>query len=89
MRRGSVAIVPLMLAIALLFWFIAFMGGSDDTLHSVNNVENLQHLEEKLLFPALKYRYDLQEANPGLSEQELDIKVNEYVNEMMLLNKIQ
>jgi hypothetical protein len=31
----------------------------------------------------------LQEANPGLSEQELDIKVNEYVNEMMLLNKIQ
>jgi hypothetical protein len=89
MRRGSVAIVPLILAIFALFWFIWFMGGENDNLHQINNVENLQHLQEKLVIPAMQYRYGLKAANPDMSEAELDAAVNQYINEMMVANKIQ
>lgn len=93
MRNASVAIVPLFLAVLLLFWFIAFMGGASDTLHSVNNVENLQHLQKKLLVSAMRYRYALEsearEAGTILTDAELDAQVNVYINQIMVLNKIQ
>jgi len=93
MRKGSVAIVPLFLAIVVLFWFIAFMGGANDNLHAVNNVENLRHLQGKLLLSAMKHRYDLEaEAKAQgveLSDAELDKRVNGYINFMMVQNKIQ
>jgi len=93
MRSGSVAIVPLFLAIMLLFWFIAFMGGANDTLHSINNVKNLQYLQTKLLQSAMRYRYSLekeaQESGKTLSESDLTKKVNIYINDIMELNGIQ
>jgi hypothetical protein len=92
-REGSVAIVPLFLAVMLLFWFIAFMGGANDTLHSVNNVENLQHLQKKLLVSAMRYRYHLEQeardAGVSLTDEQIDLQVNAYINEIMVLNKIQ
>ena len=89
MRRGSAAIVPLFLAVMILFWFIAFMGNANDTLHDVNNVENLQHLQKKLLIPAMKHRYELSRADESLGEAELQNQSQTYINEMMIANKIQ
>ncbi|SFV66666.1 hypothetical protein MNB_SM-4-1229 [hydrothermal vent metagenome] len=89
MRRGSAAVVPLLLAVMLLFWFIAFMGNANDTLHDVNNVENLLHLQKNLLVPVMKHRYELSRADEGMSDQDLQEKSQKYVNEMMIVNKIQ
>jgi hypothetical protein len=88
MRKGSVAIVPLFLAIVTLFWFIWFMGGENDNLHRVNELENLHHLQERLLLPAMKRRYELAEADPSLSDVQLDEAVDAYIDEMMVLNEI-
>ena len=91
MRNGSVAIVPLFLAIVMLFWLIWFMGGADDSLHRVNEIENLQHLQEQLLLPAMKRRYELAaEADWSLSDEDLELAVDtNYIDQMMILNKIQ
>lgn len=88
MRRGSVAIVPLFLAIALLFWFIWFLGGANDNLHKVNQIENLQHTQDRLLQAAIKKRYELEEADPTLSDAELDSAVDKYIKEIMKVNGI-
>lgn len=92
MRNGIAAIVPLFFAIVMLFGFIAFMGGSSDTLRSVSNVKHLQHLQTKLFQPAIKYRYTLEkearENGTPMSEDDLDEKVNIYINKMMTLNNI-
>lgn len=92
MRNGSAAIVPLLIAVMLIFWFAYFMGGSSDTLHKVNNVTNLQHLQEKLLISSVRYRNKIEmeakEAGAPLSETELDTKVNSYVKYMMKQNRI-
>jgi len=56
MRNGSAALFPLLLAIMAMFWFIWVMGGATDTLHRVNEVEDLQHLQERLL-PAAMQKY--------------------------------
>lgn len=88
MRRGSVAIVPLFLAIVLLFWFIWFLGGANDNLHKVNQIENLQHLQDRLLQSAIMKRYELEEADPSLSDAELDAAVDTYIKEIMKVNGI-
>ncbi len=88
MRRGSAAIVPLFLAIVLLFWFIWFLGNANDNLHKVNQIENLQHTQERLLQAAMQKRYEIEEANPNLSDEELDAQVDKYIKEMMKLNNI-
>lgn len=88
MRRASVAFVPLMLGIFILFWFIWFMGGENDNLHRINEVENLQHLQERLLLAAVKHRYDVSRENPNFTEAELDAAVNIYIQNMMKLNGI-
>lgn len=88
MRRGSVAIVPLFLAIALLFWFIWFLGGANDNLHKVNQIENLQHLQDRLLQSAIIKRYELAEADPSMSDEELDAAVDKYIQEIMKVNGI-
>lgn len=88
MRRGSVAIVPLFLAIALLFWFIWFLGGANDNLHKVNQLENLQHTQDRLLQAAIQKRYELEEADPSLTDDELDAQVDTYIKEIMKVNSI-
>jgi hypothetical protein len=87
-RRGSVAIVPLFLAITLLFWFIWFLGGANDNLHKVNQIENLQHTQDRLLQAAIQKRYELEAADPTLSDDELDNQVDTYIKEMMKVNDI-
>ena len=65
MRNGSAAIFPLLLAIMAMFWFIWIMGGSADTLHKVNEIEDLKHLQERLLPAAMKkYIDEFQVAGP-------------------------
>ena len=87
MRNGSAAIVPLFIGIMLLFWAIMFLGSSGDTLHSVNKVENLQHLQTKLLLPALKKKYKEEKEN-GLSSTAASASANNYVHAMMVKNGI-
>jgi len=87
MRNASAAMVPLFLAIMLLFWFIMFMGGASDTLRGVNNVENLRHLQTKLLLPALKEKYR-QERELGKSPTAASLTAEAYVKRMMYKNNI-
>jgi hypothetical protein len=88
MRTGAIAIFPLLLAISLLFWFIWFLGGASDTLHKITDIENLQATQDRLLQAAVQKRYELQEANPQMSEDELDTAVDSYIHDIMKLNKI-
>ncbi len=87
MRNGSAAIVPLFIGIMLLFWAFIFLGSGGDTLHSVNKVENLQHLQTKLLLPALKKKYEEEKKN-GLSSTAASAAANKYVHDMMIKNGI-
>ncbi len=93
MRRGSAALIPLIIAIMLLFWYIAFMGGASDSLHNVNKITNLQRLQEKLLISSVRYRYKLQEdaqkQGINMTEAELDAAVNQYIKYIMIENKIE
>ena len=86
MRNGSAAIVPLFIGIMLLFWAFIFLGNGGDTLHSVNKVENLNHLQVKLLIPVAKYKQGLEDA--GVTDPELTEKVDAYVDNIMKLNNI-
>lgn len=88
MRRGSVAIVPLLLSLLLLFWFIWFMGGENDMLLQINKTQNLHHLQEELVIAAVQQRLELEQAHPEWSNAQLDEAVNHYVNGMMKINKI-
>lgn len=87
-RRGSIAIVPLLIAIMLFFWFIWFLGGESDFLHEVNSIEHLEHIQEELIYSALQERIALEQAHPDWSDTKLDQEVNLYVNKMMEANKI-
>jgi hypothetical protein len=88
MRKGSVSIVPLMIAIFMMFWFIMFLGTENDQLHKVNKVENLQRLQERLLYASLKRKYELQKASPEKTEAEIDEQVNLYIEQIMKINNI-
>lgn len=89
MRRGSVAIVPLILALMLFFWFIWFLGGENDMLFEINKIEHVQHVQESLIIPAIQERLKLEQANPSWSKAQLDEAVDKYIDEMMKINKIQ
>lgn len=89
MRNGSAAIVPLFLSIMTLFWFIWFLGGGSDTLHRVNEVENLQNLQERLLLPAVRFRNEFERNNPGFTEDVVDNAVDAYIDEIMVSNRVQ
>lgn len=93
MRKGSAALVPLLIAIMLLFWFIAFMGSENDNLHTVNGVTNLQKIQEKLLISSVRYRYKIateaKKEGVTLTEEELDQKVDQYIQHIMIENKIE
>lgn len=86
MRRGSVAIVPLIFSIMLFFWFIWFMGGENDTLFQINKVENLQHVQEQLAISALKYGIKLKHDTPSMTPAQVDAQVSVYVHEMIVKN---
>ena len=64
------------------------MGGANDNLHNISQVENLQHLQERLIVSAMKRRYELAEANPNMSDEELDSAVDQYIHHMMKSNNI-
>jgi len=88
MRNGAAAIVPLMFAIVILFMFIMFMGGASDTQKTINDVEKLQHLQSKLLVPALKKFYNESREN-GLSPQAASASANNYIKTIMQKNGIE
>ena len=87
MRNGSAAIVPLFIGIMLLFWAIMFLGSGGDTLHSVNKIESLQHLQTKLLVPALKKKYE-EEIEKGSSPTAASAMANNYIKTIMKKNGI-
>ncbi|MBN2869554.1 MAG: hypothetical protein JXK04_01200 [Campylobacterales bacterium] len=82
------AIVPLLIALMLFFWFIWFLGGENDSLHRINKVQHLHHLQEELVIAAMQQRIELEQAHPEWSSAQLDAAVNQYVNDMMAINNI-
>jgi len=87
-RRGSAALVPLLLAVMLLFWFIWFLGGESDNLHKVNQLENLQHTQERLIIAACRRRQEAYDADRNLTDRQLDENVSQYIHSIMHLNHI-
>jgi preprotein translocase subunit YajC len=86
MRKGSVAIVPLLIAVMMIFWFMMIMGNENDQLHTINKIENLQRTQDRLLYSALKRRYELERnANESVDINE---SVNTYISEIMKMNNI-
>lgn len=83
-----VSIVPLLIAVMMLFWFMMIMGNENDQLHKINKIENLQKTQERLLYSALKRKYEIQKANPEQSEAWVDEKVDLYIKQIMKINKI-
>ena len=61
MRRGSVAIVPILLAIALIFWAIWFMGQESDNTHVISNIQKLEHLHQNAAMYAIKRKIEILE----------------------------
>jgi len=94
MRNGSAALFPLLLAIMAMFWFIWIMGGSADTLHRVNNIEDLRNLQERLLPAAMKkYIDEFQVVGPDgetLDEKRkrASDKAKAQIQEIMIKNKV-
>jgi len=83
-----VSIVPLLIAVMMLFWFMMIMGNENDQLHKINKIENLQKIQERLLYSALKRKYEIQKANLQESEAWVDNKVDLYIKQIMKINKI-
>ncbi len=94
MRKASAAIVPLFLAIMTLFWFAYIMGGGADTLHRVNEIEDLQHLQERLLPAAMKkYIDELQVIGPDGEtlddkRKRASDKAGDEIQKIMTKNKV-
>jgi len=88
LRRGSVSIVPLLIAVMMMFWFMMIMGNENDQLHKINSIKNLQNTQERLLYSALKRKYDLQQAYPEKSEVDIDKEVDLYITQIMKMNNI-
>ena len=86
MRKASAAMVPLFLAIMTLFWFAYIMGGGADTLHRVNEIEDLQHLQERLLPAAMKKFIESKQA--GNSNRAAAAFANNEMQIIMKKNKV-
>jgi len=86
MRKASAAMVPLFLAIMTLFWFAYIMGGGADTLHRVNEIEDLQHLQERLLPAAMKKFIESKQA--GNSNTAAAAFANNEMQIIMKKNKV-
>lgn len=61
MRKGSIAIVPVLLAIALIFWAIWFMGQESDNTHVISDIQKLQKLHENAAIYAVKREIEILE----------------------------
>ena len=92
MRKGSAAIVPLFLAIMILFWFIAFMGGVNDNQEHLNSLVNVKNVEQRLVTAAMMKKIDKMEENTKsagtLSEVEINQLVSDDMKSMMVSNNI-
>ena len=93
MRKASAAIVPLLMAIMLLFWFIMYWGGASETLQALNSVGHLQKIQQKLVIPSVRYycktKAEAQQTGATLSKTELEMKTNLYVKHIMVSNNIE
>jgi len=61
LRKGSIAIVPVLLAIALIFWAIWFMGQESDNTHVISDIQKLQKLHENAAIYAVKREIEILE----------------------------
>ena len=84
MRRASVAIVPILLAIALVFWTIWFMGQESQNTHVISDMQKLQQLQSNAALYAIKRKIELLEQ--GMDEESSEAKVKEEVEIMMQRN---
>jgi len=87
MRKGSAAIVPLFLAIMLLFWAAIFLGTPSETLGEVNQLTHIKNVEKRNITAAMIMKIKLLEANTQretpLSELEMDAIVSQRISSLM------
>ncbi len=94
MRKGSVAIVPIMLAIMLIFWAIWFVGERSEDTKVISNVEKLQELHENAAMYAMQRKIDLlqenalKDENERLNDDEINATINQEVSDLMRKNGI-
>lgn len=56
MRNGTIVIVPIFIAIALMFWAIWFMGQEASNTKTITNIEQLQKLQQNAIIYAIERR---------------------------------
>ena len=89
MRKGSVAIVPIFLAIALIFWAIWFMGEESDNTHVISKMQKLQKVHENAAFYAMKKKIRiLEEAQREELTQEEKDQIENDVQSLMQKNRL-
>ena len=87
MRKGSIAIVPILLAIALIFWAIWFMGQESDNTQVISNVQKLQKLHENAAIYAMKRKIEiLEKSGRNQLTDEEKAQIEQEVQTMMQKN---
>ena len=82
MRNGSASLVPLFIAIVLIFWSIMFLGDSSDTLKAVSDGTRTNRIQSKMIIPAGIKAFELEQEGV-LTDAEIDAAVDKYVSDMM------
>jgi len=90
LRKGSVAIVPIFLAIALIFWAIWFMGEESDNTHVITNIKKLEDLHENAAFHAMRRKIEILE-NDHTNElsDENKTQIEQEVQQLMRKNNVE
>ena len=90
MRKGSVAIVPIFLAIALIFWAIWFMGQESDNTHVITTMQKLERVHENAAIYAMKKKvHILEEAQREELTEDEKKQIQDEVQNLMQKNRLQ
>jgi len=81
-----VALVPIMLAFAILEWSLMFFGGEINNLHHITSIYHTKNVQSLLLREMLRKRIIL--IQQGKTPEEADVIINQLTAEMIVKNNI-
>jgi hypothetical protein len=86
MRKASVALVPILIAIVVMFWVIWYMGEESDNTKEITQIQKLQALQVNMAKYAISRKIAL--LQEGKTEEEAEEIVKDEIDAMMEKNKI-
>ena len=94
-RRGSLAVIPILLGFMVLMWAIWFFGFEQDMSQRISNVQSGKGIQTIIALSAAQKRRDLRQertedkSSRKYSDAEIDTMVNDFVQDLMQKNNIQ